>query len=333
MNAIGRLSRNTRGGVALALLVLAALSGCRDRAERNSSGPASPATAVARAKLTAEVDAGSPDSTAGDLSLKHVLYSPMRLAEGPDGRLYASDAIVNSVFIFRNLLPEGELKSLAKPLGIAVDGQGNIYVGNDDWRNVEVYDPSGVKQREIGAGEIRMPNDLAFDRDGNLYVADSRADAVKVFDPGGALLRTVGGDRLLFPVALAIGYRGSSGAGEIYVADKGHAAIQVFDLAGAFLRSFGVRLELGDMAWHGKFVQLQSVALDAQSRLHVLDTALNCVQVLHPETGAFLDSYGRFGSAEGQLNLPLDIAITSGNQVMVANSGNHRIESIRDLNR
>jgi DNA-binding beta-propeller fold protein YncE len=303
---------------------MAVSPGCRDRSEEKTSRPkkAPAAAGIARTALTGD-DAGA----AGDLSLKHSLLAPARIAEGPDGRLYVTDPGVNSVFVFRNLLPEAELGGLAKPLGVAVDGAGNIYVGNDDRRNIEVYDAYGVKQREIGFGEIQMPNDLALGPDGNLYVADSRADAVKVFAPDGTLLRAIGAGALQFPVAIAIGVRGSSS--ELYVVDQAHAAIQIFDLTGHFLRGFGVRLELGETAWHGKFVQPQSVAVDAQSRVHVLDTGLSCVQVFDPDTGIYLDTYGGYGAAEGQLNLPLDIITTRDNRVMVANSGNHRIESIR----
>lgn len=335
MRSTAWLSPTFRAPAAMLLVVAAVLSGCRDRKspEASRATKSRPTIASARAALAADGDAGPGAPAAGDLELKHTLYSPTRIAEGPDGKLYVSDTSTNSVFIYRNLLPEGELKGLAKPLGVAVDGQGNLYVGNDERDNIEVYDSSGVKLRDIGSGAVQMPNDLALDRDGNLFVADSRANAVVVFGPDGALLRTIGSALLQYPVALGLGYRGSGGAGEIYVADQGHAAIQVFDFAGTFLRAFGVRLELGVTAWHGKFVQLQSVGVDAQGHIHVLDTALNCIQIFEPLTGAYLDSYGRFGMAEGQLNLPLDIAVTRANQVMVANSGNHRIETIRDLNR
>lgn len=335
MRSIGWRSNGICAGLVMTVLAVAALSGCRDRTEQGSSRAANSrtATAAARARLTADGDGGLPDSGAGDLVLKNAPYSPIRIVEGPDGGLYVTDTATNSMFIYRNLLPEAELKGLAKPLGVAIDGQANIYVGLDDRRTVEVYDSSGIKQRELGGGEIQMPNDLAIDRSGNLYVADSRANAVKVFDPAGALLRTIGNDRLDFPVALALGYRGPSAVGELYVVDQAHAAIQIFDFAGTFLRTFGTLLELGETAWHGKFVQPQSIAVDAQGRLHVLDIALNCIQVFDPDTGIFLDFYGQYGTAEGQFNVPLDIAITRNNQVMIANTGNHRIELIRDLNR
>ena len=80
--------------------------------------------------------------------------------------------------------------------------------------------------------------------------------------------------------------------------------------------------------WRGRFVRPQSLAVDAQGRLHVADSYLNNVQILDADTGDYLGSYGAFGTGPGQLNLPLDILITSGGEVAVANAENHRVETI-----
>jgi DNA-binding beta-propeller fold protein YncE len=262
-----------------------------------------------------------------------VLYAPIRIAEASDGRLFITDSKSNSLFVLHNLLTEAELQDLDRPLGVAVDATGNIYVGNDGRDNVEVYDPTGNKLRDIGTGTIQMPNDLALDLAGNLYVADSLANNVQVYAPTGELLRTIGDNLLEFPVSVTVAYSvPGGGGGELYVADQGHAKIQVFDLSGTPLRSYGQRLELEETDWHGKFVQIQSLAVDQMGRLHVLDSALSNVQILDPLNGAYLDSYASMGTAEGLLYLPLDIVITAGNQTMVTNNGNHRIDMILDMN-
>ncbi|MCU7907068.1 MAG: NHL repeat-containing protein [Candidatus Thiodiazotropha sp. (ex Epidulcina cf. delphinae)] len=267
------------------------------------------------------------------LELVNTLFSPMRIAEGQDGRLFVTDSKSNSVFILKNLLTEGELIGLDRPLGIAVDPLGNMYVGNDGRDNVEVYDPSGTKLRDIGTGQIQKPNDLALDLAGNLYVADSLANAVKVYAPNGQLLSTIGDTLLQFPVSVTVAYSAAGGgAGELYVADQGNAKIQVFSLSGVLLRAYGEKLTMESVGWQGKFVQLQSLAVDSMGRVHVLDSSLSRVQILDAVTGAYIDTYGGLGYTEGKLNLPLDIMITENDQVMVTNNGNHRIDMILDMN-
>ena len=117
--------------------------------------------------------------------------------------------------------------------------------------------------------------------------------------------------------------------GELYVADQRHARIQVFDLLGNFLRAYGDRIMRGTASsnWQGKFAKIQSLAFDARGRLHAVDCYMNNVQILDAYTGGYIDSYGEFGAAEGQLNLPLDILIVGG-KVIVTNAGNKRVEVI-----
>ncbi len=305
------------------VLLVVALGGCGGGDRSGGTGQGNGGNTTASQAIPVYVLSGA-------LAPKNTLYSPIRIAAGAGDRLFVSDSKSNSVFIIKNLLADGELKGLARPLGVAVDAAGNIYVGNDGRDNVEVYDTSGNKLREYGTGTIQMPNSLALDREGNLYVADSLANNIKVYATDGNLLRTIGDGVLSFPVAVTVAYRGE--AGEIYVADQMHTKIQVFNLSGTLQRTYGTKLVQGETDWHGKFIQIQSLAVDATGRLHVLDSSLSNVQILNANTGTYLDSYGSMGTAEGQLNLPLDIAITENNQVMVTNNKNHRIDMLRDLN-
>jgi DNA-binding beta-propeller fold protein YncE len=250
---------------------------------------------------------------------------PTRLAWASDGRLYVSDALAGSVFVYERrpeLTPVAEYKNLAKPLGVALDDRGILYVGVDGRDRVEIYDAGGGLIATIGDGTIRMPNDLAFDAAGNLYVADSRSNRVWVYDPTGALLQGIGQGELRFPVALAV-----SGA-ELYVADQGNYQIKVFDLQGNLLRVLGGRVSQGSLGyrWRGRFVRLEAVAIDAAGRLHALDSQQGLIEVLDATTGAFLTSYGEKGTGPGQLSLPMGIAMNSAGETAVSDSENQRIE-------
>ena len=270
---------------------------------------------------------------------------PTRLAMGPNDDIYVTDAKSGSMFVYDpNLTLTGELRRLGKPLGLAVDAAGNIYVGSSDRKAVEIYNSKGVKTNTIGLGLIEMPSDLAFDNNGKLYVVDSKKNTVWVFNPNGAVIRSIGGPgtgdgKFDFPIALEIAYRTDSNGlpiTELFVADRGNYLIQVFDLDGNFKRSFGEPVNqsmMGGWRWQGKFVKLQSLAMDSDDDLHVLDCYMNKVQMLDPNTGAYRDSYGDLGAEEDKLSLPFDVLIDvneipDGNDIsIITDTGKERIEA------
>ena len=275
-----------------------------------------------------------PQPPEDPLALKNANDYPTRLTWGPNGKLFVSNPMVGSVFIYdAEMNPLGELKGLDTPLGVAVDDGGNIYVGNDGRDNIEVYSAIGEKLLTIADVNLLMPNDLALDYDGNIYVADSQSDIVRVYDPNGSVLGGIGEGELHFPAALTIHYSANANGqviGRLYVADQRHYLVQVFDLEGNFLWSFGAEVSEGMMGWYwkGKFARLQSLAVDGLGRIHAADCYLNKVQILDIQSGAYIDSYGLFGTEPNQLNLPLDIAINDLGQVAVTNYGNKRVEII-----
>ncbi len=269
-----------------------------------------------------------------DLSVENANSYPLRIAQGPEGRIYVSDASAGSVFIYRYdpasstpLVVEQEIKGLERPLGVAVDQERRLFVGIDERDCVEVFDRDGFKLRDIGLGEIQMPSDIAVGPGGEIFIADSLANTVLAYDASGTFLRsfsTWGSEQLAFPAAIAIATRG--GVNELYVSDQGNGRIVVFTLDGSFLRTFGSKLESEGGAGDGKFGKAQSLVFDAQMHLHVVDAYKNNVQILDPADGSYLGTYGSFGKGPGEFNLPLDSVITSEGEVLITNSGNARIE-------
>jgi DNA-binding beta-propeller fold protein YncE len=250
---------------------------------------------------------------------------PTRLAWSADAQqLFVSDPRVGSVFVYDSTATLiGELKVQGKPLGVAVDAQGNIYVGNDKLDQVEVYSPAGLQIATLGAGTLQMPNDVAFDQNGQLYVVDSQRNRIEVFEPTtGQPMRTIGAGQLRFPSALAI-----SGQ-EVFVADQANFRVRVFDLQGNLLRSFGSEVSQGFMTynWKGRFVRIQGLAVDATGRLHALDSHMGLIQILNAANGAFIASYGTQGTAPGELDLPLGIDMNQYGETAVANTRNERVE-------
>ena len=269
------------------------------------------------------------------LSVRDSIESPVRLAYGPDEKLYVTDTKHDSLFIYDpNMILRSQLKLLEGPLGVVVDDSGNMYVGSKFIKSVEVFDPNGLKINDIGSGLIKMPNDLELDDDGNLYVADSLSDLIRVYDPNGTALSTIGQGQLRFPSSLEIATIETEPnvfSTELYVADQGHYQVKVFDLQGTLLRSFGeVAYKsmggFGPLQWQGKYVNMQSLAMDHLDRLHILDSAMKKIQIINPLNGTYIGDYGQEGSGEEEIGLGQDINIRSDGRVYMSDIFNHRVE-------
>ena len=91
---------------------------------------------------------------------------------------------------------------LAKPTGVAVDKDGNLYVADTLNDRIEVFDADGVFLRTWGKngdgpGYFARPKGVAVDSDGHVWVADGMQDRIQVFTNEGQLLITMGGHGLL----------------------------------------------------------------------------------------------------------------------------------------
>ncbi len=283
-----------------------------------------------------QTSGGSP------LPVQHRNDYPTRLALGPGGKVYVSNRRTGSVFIYdAGIKLSGELAGLDKPMGVAVDAMGNIFVGSKGKQRVEVYDLAGLYLRSVGEGIVKAPNDLAFDRDGTLYVLDGESFKVWVFAPDGTPLGSIGfwgggPGRFKAPVSLLIYYapNGLGGeVGEVYVADAGQGFVHVFDLLGNYLRHYGGKPS-GFMTYNaeGQPGFLRAIQMDVDGRLHVLDSQMNNIQIWDRTTvypgNPYITEYGTPGAALGQIDMPFDILIDSNGMMVIANFGNKRLDQI-----
>jgi len=285
----------------------------------------------------------APEPPPNNLALEN---SPRFLARVADatainGNYYVSDPQLGSVFIYDELMVlTGELKGLDKPLGVALDSQGRILVGNDGRDNIEVFDATnGNLLAVFGQGVVQMPTAIKLDDAGNIYVVDSMLDRIHVFDPTYNLVRAIGRSgvgqgTLDFPMDAEIIM--STAAQEIFIADQGTYSIQVFGLDGTWRRSFGFggtpgqncNWFTGQCAIPGvpPFTRVQALSKDSQARLHVLDTFAASVMIFDPADGAFISSYGAYGTSPGQLRVPMDVSVSATDLAIVTAGDGGRIE-------
>jgi len=260
-------------------------------------------------------------------SLGRGLRAPARLAADAGGRFHVTDPAAGHVVSYDAFGRVAAVRSdWSRPLGIAVDARGVLYVGEERDGSVAAWDAEGNRlfHLGIGAGEFQLPNHLAVGPGdgGRVYVSDGRAHTVSVYDGGVRQLRfggEGGGDgQFRFPAGVCVGDDGT-----VYVVDQGNDRIEVFEADGSYRLAF--RLRAGGPA-SGPGGRSQAIARDAAGRLYVADAFQGTVQVIDGRTGEALATIGGFGRGRGELNLPVGLAVDGQGRLGVASANNGRIE-------
>ena len=330
---------------ALGLLVAALLSGCATVPEKKPlrfvwPPPPLPARIEFVRSIVSDEDIAK-DTTfsqrlvaflAGEKPTAHRIVEPMGLAVSDDGeRVYVADYAQLAVFVFdfrgKAFTKIGDKEPLARPVGLALDGQERLYVVEQLKKGVTVIDRRGARVQFISHPTLEHPVGIALDRKrGRIYVSDSghtksKEHTVKIFDLNGALVGQLGGEKgtgpghFLFPTYVAV-----DAGGNVYVTDTLNSRIQVFDPEGKHIKSFGQR----GSAW-GMFDKPKGIALDSFGNLYVVDSGWSNVQIFN-QKGQILLPFGGRGPLPGMLKNPTAIAIDGKNRIYVADYLNHRVE-------
>ncbi len=171
------------------------------------------------------------------------------------------------------------------PKGVAVDGDGFVYVADTDNARVQKFTAAGVPvaqwgTRGTGNGQFQRPWGIALDPAGFVYVSDfdpTNACIQKFTTSGVFLLRFgsfgSGEDGLLAnPAGLAV-----DSSGRVYVADAGNDQVQVFGADGGFVTRWG-----SEGSGTGQFSSPNGIAIDAEGFVYVADTLNNRIQKFGP---------------------------------------------------
>ena len=159
--------------------------------------------------------------------------------------LYICDTHANNVQVWN--LANGTAKRLGtdgmlkKPVAVAVDDSGTVFVADTVRGEVVAFDASGTEERRFRRDADRTYRPLAVAvRGRRLYVADLANHRIDVYSTATGELRASfgrpgsGPGQFYYPSGLAIGPNG-----EIHVADMMNGRVQVLTPEGDFLRSIG----------------------------------------------------------------------------------------------
>ncbi len=259
------------------------------------------------------------------------------MAWGSESTILVSDASRGSLIVLarEGLEPIGELAVGGHPLAIGfwespVDrldhrssrigerppprpfeklGPSRIFVGDDSTGRVVAWSPQGDRlfEFESTAAPLVRATDIAVAPACRLvFVCDPGSGRVRIFDIDGHFVRDLTGEgdaRLRRPTSVGV----DEFLNRVIVSDSGDplagigARLQVFDLDGRSLSAIA-----GDTQPTGfRFSRPQGLAVDGDGGVWVVDSLLGQVLLFDIDSGVPLAVVGEYGSAPGQLLLPI----------------------------
>ena len=266
--------------------------------------------------------------------------------------------------------------SLAYPLSVAVDGQGNLLIAdstNDRVRRVDAT--TGIITTVAGSGPTGLfggggfsgdggpatsarldgPSGLAVDGDGNIFIADRLNNRIRRVDAVTRIIETVAGDgnegfsgdggpatdaSLFLPEGVAL-----DGHGNIFIADAGNNRVRRVDAITGVIDTVAGDGKQGFSGDGGPAIGASldfaiGVAVDGQGNLLIADSTNDRVRRVDAATG-IIDTVAGNGntgfSGDGgpataaTLNYPNGIAVDGRGNLFIADTHNNRIRMVEEV--
>ena len=203
----------------------------------------------------------------------------------------------------------------SQPLGVALDGAANVFVGDTANTTVKEIVAAGgyTTVTPLGSG-FSTPKGVAVDGAGNVFVADSGNNAVKeILAAGGYTTVTPLGTGFTFsgPTGVAV-----DGNGNVYVADNGDSS--VYEMSPGCSSASCVRT-LGSA---GGFGSAAGVAVDGNGNVYVAGSG--SVKEMTPgcNSGACVTSLG------GGFSTPIGLAVDGSGNIYVGDFGTNQVKEM-----
>jgi streptogramin lyase len=212
-----------------------------------------------------------------------------------------------------------------RPLGMAVDKEGNVWVADSANNRVEEFNAKGEYVFKFGTsgtgnGQLNAPSDVAITSGGDLWVVDAGNDRVQKFNTEGKYLTQFGSSgtsngQFAAPSGVAIAPNG-----HIWVTDFSFYRISEFSATGEFIRRVG-----GSGEGPGQFLFPEGIAVDAEGNVWVADRGHSRVQKLSA-TGEYISQFGSAGEDNGKFMSPTVLDLLPSGNLLVADRWTGRVQ-------
>ena len=206
-----------------------------------------------------------------------------------------------------------------RPVSIAIDKQGNLYVADMYNHRIQKFNNNGTYVTQWGSfgagqGQFSSPSAVAVDSSGYVYVADSNNYRIQQFNSDGGYLTQWGsfgaGDgQFFFPSNASVDSNGN-----VFVITNNQRTTLQFNVNASW-----------DNQSAQPFTKPYGVTVDTEGNVYVVDYVNHRIRKFNRYGGA-ITQWGSRGSGVGQFQAPEGIAVDSQGNVYIADTGNHRIQ-------
>jgi sugar lactone lactonase YvrE len=256
----------------------------------------------------------------------------------------------------------GAAASFSAPIGIAVDGAGNVFVADTDNSVIRKITSAGVVSTFVGAvgtaiddtgtaARFNHPGQSAVDSSGNVYVADTNSHIIRKISSAGAVI-TLAGSAGVEGSTNGAGtdarFKSPSGIGvdnfnNVYVSDTGNNIIRKIDslgnvstLAGKLWTPFFLYFNSSAVDGAGNDATFYSpghMVFDGAGHLYVADTGNSTIRKINISSGSVSTFAGAAKGADGiasnaRFTFPYSTALDSAGNLYIADYGDYVIRKI-----
>lgn len=255
--------------------------------------------------------------------------------------------------------------SLAYPMGICVDNNGNLYEADyavariRKWRNDTLWTYAGTGIAGYAgdgglatAANLKEPTDVDVDAAGNLYILEEYNKVVRKLDAATGIITTICGNG-------GGGFAGDGGPataahleqpqslcldkyGNIFIADRGNQRIRKVDAASGIITTYAGNGAIGYAGDGGVAVSAElsmpsGVCTDTSGNLYIADNGNNVVRKVDAVTGIISTVAGTgvadFSGDEGPASAatlvqPNSVFMSKRNNLYISDYGNNRIRVV-----
>ena len=295
--------------------------------------------------------------------------NPSGIVIDTEGNLFVSDY---SNHCIRKITPRGVVSTYAgtgqpgasngyrlkagfnHPYGLAIDSEGNLYVGDVANHRIRKISPDGMVTTLAGKrkgfsdrqGELAMfnhPYGVAVDQNKNVYVADSYNNKIRKVAPDGTTTTVAGSGNDGFVDGLGAGAEFyvpigivTDAEGNLFVGDEGNSSVRKITPDGSVTTLAGNgKFSFADgIGRNAAFNAPGGIAIDAKGNLFVADYLNNCIRKVAPDgdvrkiAGNLKKGFADGVPSNAQFYYPFGIAVDNSGAIYVGDYFNHRVRKI-----